>query len=191
MALLRQSGRTALSLAAILAMGCVVGAPALIAQAATPAEYQLKAVFLFNFTQFVEWPTGAFAGPQEPFVIGVLGGNPFGGYLDETVHDEKINGHRFEIRRYRSVAEIGTCHVLFISGSEAGRLREILPRLPNRNVLTVGDAEGFAAAGGIIQFYTESNRIKLRVNIDAAKAAGLTISSKLLRSADVISKRSD
>lgn len=191
MAFLRQAGRTGRILASALMLGLLAFFPGFAAQPAASAEYQLKAVFLFNFTQFVEWPASAFSGPDGPFVIGVLGNDPFGGYLDETVHDEKINGHPFEIRRFRSVAEIAQCHVLFISGSETSRLRAILPQLARRNVLTVSDIDGFPAMGGIIQFYSEANRIRLRVNVGAAKAAGLTISSKLLRSADIFPGRSE
>lgn len=159
------------------------------AQTAISAEYQLKAVFLFNFTQFVEWPRGAGPALGEPLVIGVLGADPFGPYLDETVRGESVGGHPLEVRRYRHVNEVGACHVLFISSSEAPRLREILARLRGRGTLTVGDVDQFTRNGGVVRFLTEKNRIKLRVNLEAARAAGLTISSKLLRSAEIVGPR--
>lgn len=171
---------------AALGAWLAVGLATLGAQTAPPNEYQLKAVFLFNFTQFVEWPREAFADPDEPLIIGVLGADPFGPYLDQTVQGEKINGRAIEVRRYRSVAEIQACHVLFISQSETARLRDILPRLRGRSILTVGDSEGFAQGGGMIRFMTDKNRIKLRVNVDSAKEARLTISSKLLRAAEIV-----
>jgi hypothetical protein len=164
---------------------------ALHAQTAPSGEYQLKAVFLFNFTQFVEWPREAFADPDEPLIIGVLGTDPFGPYLDQTVQGEKINGRSIEVRRYRSVAEIQACHVLYLSQSETARLKDILPRLRTRSILTVGDSEVFAQNGGIIRFFTEKSRIKLRVNLDSAKEARLTISSKLLRAAVVVSSQKE
>src|SRR5256886_15925278 len=71
------------------------------AQAAPSREYQIKAVFLFNFAQFVEWPSVAFAGSNSPLVIGILGGGPFGAYLDENVRDEKVNNRPLAIQRYR------------------------------------------------------------------------------------------
>src|SRR5436190_16345284 len=104
-----------------LAAWLTLGAGTLGAQATLSNEFQLKAVFLFNFTQFVEWPREAFADPDEPLIIGVLGTDPFGVYLDQTVQGEKINGRSLEVRRYRSVAEIEACHVLYISTSEAPR----------------------------------------------------------------------
>ena len=179
--------------ARVLALGAwlLAGLADLVGQAAPPGEYQLKAVFLFNFTQFVEWPREAFADPDDPLIIGVLGADPFGPYLDQTVQGEKINGRAIEVRRYRNVAEIQACHVLFISQSETARVRDILSRLRTRSILTVGDSENFAVNGGIIRFMTDKNRIKLRVNVDSAKAARLTISSKLLRAADIVENRKE
>src|SRR5947207_13490122 len=78
-------------------------------------EYQIKAVFLFNFAQFVDWPTNAFPEVQTPLVIGVLGEDPFGSYLDETVRGEKVNNRPLVIQRYRRADEIKSCHILFIS----------------------------------------------------------------------------
>jgi hypothetical protein len=150
-------------------------------QSAPPAEYQVKAVFLFSFAQFVEWPPTAFPERQTPLVIGVLGQDPFGAYLDETVRGEIVNNRPLTVRRYRRVEEIQTCHVLFISRSEAGRLDQILANLKYRKILTVADVESAARSGVIIQFVTQQNKIRLRINSQAAKAANLIISSKLLR----------
>lgn len=86
-----------------------------------------------------------------------------------------------EIKHYRRLEDIEACHILFISSSESGRLKEILPALKDRNILTVGDTDGFTRSGGMIQFFTEQNKIRLRINENAAKAVRLTISSKLLR----------
>ena len=147
---------------------------------------QLKAVFLFNFAQFVDWPPQAFPEAQKPLVIGVLGEDPFGGYLDETVRGEKVNNRPLTVQRYRQVEDIKTCHILFISRSEADRLEQILTNLKDRNILTVADADGFARRGVMIRFATEKNKTHLKINLEAAKAANLTISSKLLRPAEIV-----
>lgn len=156
-----------------------------------PREYQIKAVFLFNFTQFVDWPTNAFAGATAPLVIGVLGTDPFGKDLDEVVHGEKIKGHSLVVQRYDRVEDIKDCHVLFISHSEKSRLEQILAALKGRSTLTVADAEGFARRGVMVRFVTQKRKIRLRINLEAAKAAGLTLSSKLLRSAEIVAPGGD
>jgi hypothetical protein len=161
------------------------------AETTPPPEYQLKAVFLFHFAQFVEWPPDAFPAAHTPLVIGVLGEDPFGAYLDEAVLGETVNNRSLVVHRYRRVEEIQTCHVLFISRSEAGRLEEILTSLQGRNILTVGDTAGFAARGGMIRFALDANKIRLRVNLAAAQDAHLTISSKLLRPAEIIAPGED
>ena len=161
------------------------------AQSVATREYQVKAVFLFNFAQFVEWPTNAFPEAQGPLVIGVLGENPFGGYLDEIVRGEEVNKHPLVIQRYRQAEEIKTCHILFISQSEMDRLDQILASLKGRNILTVGDAESFARRGGMIRFVTEKNKIRMRINLETVKAAALTISSKVLRAAEIVAPGKD
>ncbi len=164
-----------------------VSAPAdTLAQSSASPEYQLKAVFLFNFAQFVEWPASAFPAPDAPLVICVLGEDPFGTYLDETVRGETVNDRPLEIRRYRGMEEISTCHILFVSRREEGRLQGILDSLRGRSILTVSDADHFASRGGMIRFVTDRNRIRLRINLEAARAANLTLSSKLLRPAQIV-----
>lgn len=149
-------------------------------------SYRVKAVFLYNFAQFVTWPEKAFAKADSPLVIGVLGRDPFGRILDETVRGEVVNGRKLEVRRFRSVTEVKECHILFISPSEQPRMLPILDALQGRSILTVGETEQFAINGGVIRFLSEQNKIRFRINTEAAEAAGLTISSKLLRLADIV-----
>jgi hypothetical protein len=152
-------------------------------------EYDVKAAFLYHLAEFVDWPPEAFPAAESPLVIGVLGADPFGKALDEIVRDEVVKNRKLTVERYGSMEEVKTCHILFISGSEAGRLEQIFSSLNDRKILTVGDTEGFAQRGGMVRFRTEKNKIRLRINLDAAKAASLTISSKLLRAAEVIGSK--
>jgi hypothetical protein len=165
--------------------------PEASAQTAISREYEIKAVFLFNFAQFVDWPAEASAGPQTPLIIGVLGEDPFDGYLDDTVRGEKLNNRPFVVQRYRRVEDIDGCQVLFIGRTNPNQLGHIMAALKGRSILTVGDTEGFAEDGGIIRFVTENNRIRFRINVDAAQAAHLIISSKLLRLAEVAAPGTD
>ena len=150
-------------------------------------EYDLKAVFLYNFVTFVDWPKGALPDGQ-PFVIGVLGEDPFGAALDEVVEGEKFRNLPLQVRRCRTIEEARSCQIVFISSSEAARLPAILAELRGRPVLTVADTPKFLEAGGIIAFSTEA-RVQLNVNAAAARRAGLAISSKLLRVAKVVDEK--
>jgi hypothetical protein len=151
-----------------------------------PTESQVEAVFIFNFSHFVEWPSQAFISPNQPFVIGLLGSDPFGKRLDEAVRGEQINGHPLVVRRMRSAAEIDNCQILFIDRSETARIGQILTALHGRSTLTVSQAAGAAENGVMIQFTMENSRIRLRINVKSAHAAGLTISSNLLRPAEIV-----
>ena len=143
------------------------------------SEYQVKAAFLFNFSKFLEWPPEALGHPNEPFVIGVLGNDPFGNYLDEIISGEKAMDHPMIVKRFSDITEVDKCHILFIN--VPGKTRDVLNTLKGKSILTVSDEEDFNGHGGIIKFYTDHDMIRLQINIVAAKAANLNVSSKLLR----------
>jgi YfiR/HmsC-like len=162
------------------------GGPRLSAQTAISKEYQVKAVFLFNFSQFVQWPPSAFTRPDEPFRIGLLGDDPFGAFLDETVNGEKVDGHPLVVQRCASAQDAKDCQILFIGRSEMGRVEAIFGDLKGLKILTVGDAEGFIRKGGVMRFVVDKNKVHLRISLHAAKRADLTISSKILRLAEIV-----
>ncbi|MFZ5561369.1 MAG: YfiR family protein [Pseudomonadota bacterium] len=154
-------------------------------------EYQLKAVFLYRFSQFVEWPQQAFATAQTPLAVCVLGDDPFGDFLDETVQGEAVNGHPLQVLRLRHVEAAEGCHILFVSDSEQANLKSIVEALRGRHVLTVSNGEAFVRSGGIVGFRLADRRIRLAINPEAARSAGLRISSKLLRSAELVTPEGD
>ena len=148
-------------------------------------EHKVKAVFLYNFAQFVDWPATAYAGSDSAIVIGVLGKDPFGSFLDETVKGELVKGHAITIQRYASVKEIGQCHILYVNVTGT-RLSNTLNALKGKNILTVGDAANFTRLGGMIRFKNEENKIRLQINLNEVKQTGIVISSKLLRLSEIV-----
>ena len=160
--------------------------PVVAAEPAPSPEYQLKAVFLFNFAQFVEWPAQAYRDAKAPLVIGILGEDPFGAFLDRLVRGEKVGDRPLIVRRFRRVEDIAECHILFISRSEAAILGQVIAHLKGRSLLTVSDVDTFTRQGGIVRFVTENGKIRLRINVEAAKRCELTISSKILRPAMIV-----
>jgi hypothetical protein len=143
-------------------------------------EYQIKAAFLFNFAKFVEWPPDAFPQNNSPIVIGVLGQNVFGHYLEDTIRDKTVQNRPFVIKEFKSVEEAVHCHILFVSASMKDSLPAVIDNLHNASTLTVSDTDQFIKAGGMINFVIEDNKVRFQINAEAAKKAGLKISSKLL-----------
>jgi hypothetical protein len=162
----------------------LVGRCAAIAEPVS--EYQVKAVFLFNFSQFVSWPASAFPGSGAPLVIGVLGDDPFGGQLDAVVAGERAAGRPLVVRRYRDVADIRDCQILFIDRSETANLRAIVAALHGRSILTVSDIDGAAGSGVMIDLVLEGRHVHMRINVAAARASGLVLSSQLLEPAEIV-----
>ncbi len=147
---------------------------------ATSKEYQIKAAFLFNFMQFVEWPPTVFKNADDPFRIGVLGQDPFNAALEETVQGETISNHKIIVEHATQVDNLKNCQLIFISKSEKKYVTEILSALDDKPILTVSEIEGFAERGGGINFYLEGNKVRFEVNPDAAQHDGLKVSSQLL-----------
>ncbi len=160
-----------------------------LAEAATPGlaqaadEYQVKALFLYNFAKFVDWAPAMQAGS---ICVGVLGDDSFGDVLEQIVKGKTVNGRSLVIKRLKRHEDGKTCHIVFVSASERKQLRTILSGLGNCGVLTVGEIQGFAASGGVINFEIVDSKVRFEVNIDAAERAGLKLSSKLLSLATIV-----
>ena len=143
-------------------------------------EYQVKAAFLYNFARFVEWPFESFQRSNEPLTICVLGIDPFGSSLDDTVAGRAIEGRSLAVRRISSIRQIAGCHVLFVSSAESKRSPPALAEIRTPGVLTVGDSGAPEMDGLIINFRLEGGKVRFAINLEAADRGRLRISSRLL-----------
>jgi YfiR/HmsC-like len=168
----------------VLVSACLLGLVMHPLQAAPPSEYALKSVFLYNFCHFIEWPSSAFASPNEPLIIGIVGQDPFGALLSEAIAGETYHGRPIRIEHYRTVRDIKRCHILFVSHSETAQTAAILDAVAGKNVVTVGENQAFIDSGGMIALTAEQNRVRLRVNATTLRGANVDVSSKLLRVAE-------
>ncbi len=152
--------------------------------AAPAAANEVKAAFVCNFAEFVNWPEGK--GKAGTVVIGILGEDPFGPLIDAAAEARSVPDREIQVRRLERVEEAAEVQILFVSPSETERLAEILAALRYQAVLTVGDVPGFAAQGGVIGLKVEDKRVRLEVNVASATRAGLVISSRLLNLAQLV-----
>lgn len=144
----------------------------------------MKAAFVYNFVRFVEWPESSVG--AEGLVIGVLKDNEFGEHVSRIVAGKTVGGHPIQVRSFDDSSSLVGCHVLFVGASASGEIDAILTVLSTQHVLTVSHLEDFAAQGGIIGFYKSDNKLRFRINVNAARHAGIKISSKLLDLAEII-----
>jgi hypothetical protein len=182
-----QLRRAQLLLAALLAIaGTAVGR----ARPPSPEpslESRVRAAFVFNFIQFVDWPEASLAKGDDPIVIGVVDPDPLEGCLATAIEGKTVKGHRLSIRRV-TAEEVGSCHVLVVGSANAGKSAEILKQVKEASVLTIGDYEAFTESGGVVRFYVDDRKERFEINVAAARRAGLQISSKLLKLAKVVNK---
>jgi hypothetical protein len=148
-------------------------------------EYQVKALFLYNFLNFVDWPAGSSFSSSPAINVCIVGDDPFADAL-ENIRNETVKGKKLAIRYYRPFDEPEGCHLLFIPASEKSHAGQILRSVREANVLTVSDTVEEGRQGAIISFFIEQKKVRFAINIEAAKKAGLKISSKLLRLAKIV-----
>jgi hypothetical protein len=168
--------------------------PSAWSEEATSREYVVKAAFLFSFAHFVAWPhmAGQPSPPASaPLRIGVLGDDPFGSALDETVRNEAIQGRKIIIARSHTIDDLIDCQILFICRSEEDRLAPILQHLENKPVLTISDMEDFAEHGGVIRLYVIGKKVRFEINQSAALSHQLKLDAQLLSLGRVIGPISD
>lgn len=145
-------------------------------------EYQIKAAFIYNFAQFVDWPSSQ--APSEPFVIGVVGNDPFGPEID-LLQSETLNHRPIQIRRFSDAASVTPdCRIVFIGQSEPARVPKVLKNLAGRGFLTVGETPRFADEGGAIGFVIRHNKVRFVINRRILEREGLKMSAQLLQLAE-------
>lgn len=154
-------------------------------------EYQVKAAFLYNFANFVEWPSTAFKTDKDPMQICVLGVNPFGRSLVDLLKGKTVSGRPIAVADIADSNHASACHIVFVSSSEGKRARDILKGLPATGVLTVGETNGFASEGGMVNFTREEGRLRFEINPTIAVDARLRISSRVLQLARIVKSDKD
>ena len=155
------------------------------AQSAIQREYEIKAAYLYNFINYINWPADALPPAGGTITIGIVGESPFGPALD-PLNGKDVKGRLLAVKQVESLEDIEQCQIVFICPSEKSRFPQMLQQLKDTRVLTVSETEGFAEQGGIINFISERNKVRFEINLDAARRKDLTISSELLKLAKLV-----
>jgi hypothetical protein len=182
----RAPGPVALLIGVLL---LALAAPVTAVSADGPAvadSRQVKAMFVVSFLNFTEWPAGRLGPGGAPLVIAVLGDPTFAALVGEAAAGRIIAGRKVSVRAVAVPDEVGDAHLVFVSGSLAGRLPSVLWSLAGKSVLTVGDTDGFARDGVAINLYIFDSKVRIEVNTTAAARAGVHLSANLMRLARVV-----
>jgi hypothetical protein len=183
---MRQLGRLKLLL---VALALTVSASGLCED--TSLERKVKAAFLANFPQFIEWSENNIPAKDGPIIIGVIGDDNFADVVEEAAGRKAVNGKPLKVKKYKTIEEASESHILFVGAAKRADAEPIIRQCRKTGTLTVGDYGTFLESGGVIRFVVRDDRVQLEINPDAAKAAGLKISSKLLRLASIVKPKED
>jgi len=164
----------------------------LFAQAQKFSEYEVKAAFLEKFTRFVEWPAEAhMEDVNKPFVIGIMGENPFNSILEKMYANQKIKNKKVEIRYISVLEDVKNCNLLFITQSKNNRVDQIQYYLKNLPILTVCDDIRYSKKGVQIMLFVESNHVYFEIDQNAVKLSGLYMNSLLLKMSKTINTKEE
>ncbi len=163
-----------------------LGMPALGQEKRSAEEYELKAAFLLNFAKFVEWPPPARPPPGAPVRIGIVGKDPSGGTIQNSLNGKTVNEGPIVVEIIERAEQAQGCHLLFVPSGDRDLEAVILKAVKGRPVLTVGEREGFLQSGGLFNFYSEDKKLRLELDNDSIRSAGMVVSSKLLRLARIV-----
>jgi len=141
-------------------------------------ETKTKAVFLYNFTKFIQWPE---EDTSKTFNIVILGNSDIYSPLQEIANKQTVNNKALKIIRLKSIPENLEAHIVFISSSEKAGLKTIIQKVQNHNVLIVSDSKGFAAEGTAINFVVMEGKVKFEINSATLDNSNLKVSSQLLK----------
>lgn len=174
----RSITRRSLLLAALLPAALLAGARA-EAQGVTD-ESQVKAMFVYNFLKFVEWPADSSLGARDPFVVVIVGEGATADAAERFLESKAVGGRPLHVRRVRWDQSLTGVRAAFIVERDHKKLRHILGAAAAAGVLTIGEGEGFATSGGVIGLLVLDRKVRFDVDTTAAHHAGLRVSSKLL-----------
>lgn len=152
-------------------------------------ESRLKAAFILNFAKFVEWPADAVSAPGQ-FNFCFIGIDRYQKSYIDALHDKKVKGRAVTVHILSYTSELDQCQVLFLSDLSQAQLAYVQSVIAGKAILTIGEDRQFMALGGMIRFFAYQGKMRFEINPDAAREAGLTISSKLLNLANIRSNSS-
>jgi len=155
---------------------------------AVSTNYELKAAYIARFTEFIEWPASAAHHPDTPraFTICVYGNDPILGPLEQLPQLLKDTNRRIEIRRVDRPQDSVTCDIVFVPYSANEHVAQITAHTEHKPILVINEIQGVPAHGQLISLYTEGERLRIEIHLRAAQDAGLKISARLLKLANVV-----
>jgi hypothetical protein len=161
---------------ALLAL--VVLLPTLLFSQQPLPDYEVKAAFLYHFTQFIEWPL---PNRNSTFLICVADDPATAAALERLTRGKWLNSHPLRVRNVSTAREAPSCRVLFVAGTARPEVQQYLQVVCASSILTVGEGPAFRELGGMIELFLQDQRIAFRLNVPAMQRAHLNPSSRLLQ----------
>ncbi|MDX1953728.1 MAG: YfiR family protein [Verrucomicrobiota bacterium] len=155
-------------------------------QAFAQSEEAVKAAFIFNFAKFTVWPEAAFASSTAPIQVGFYGNDKLAQTFEKNIAGKNASGREFVIRRLTSAETVDECHIVYVNDIEEAA--EVAKKSKGKPILTIGEKDSFLDEGGIINFMKDGSKIGFNLNLEAAKAATVTLDQRVQKLAKKVRK---
>lgn len=188
----RDGRRRAIGFLAGLACACATSgwiATAVAADKESDLEHTVKAVFLYKFLNYAEWPPTAFSGVDAPFVIGIYGADEIADALTLLAAGRTVSGRFVQVRRIRRGEALSGVHMLFVGVAETAQLPSLVRAAQRTPLLVVSEADDALDLGSAINLLVVDGRVRFDVSLDAAEKSGVRLSSRLLAVARSVRNR--
>lgn len=159
--------------------------PVIASQNHSEDEHLFKAIFIYNFAKFTDWPEAVWKEHNAPLVLCTTGKDELVDGLN-WLGGKVVSGHIVHILSLKNTVDSKSCHVLYIALSEQGHYKDILKSMEGRSVLTISKIPHFAGSGGIVELYRKDARTLFIIDLGLARKVGLMLSASLLNMAVVV-----
>jgi hypothetical protein len=142
-------------------------------------ERRIKAVFLYRFPEFINWPEAGTPSANLPFVIDVVGGCSIVNELRQVTQSHLLQGRPVKVKQAQDLSALDDADIVFICDGERARIKQLIQAAPGK-ALVVTESPGALSDGSVINFVLSNYRVRFEISLDAAKRRGLHVSSRLL-----------
>ncbi|MCU0430460.1 MAG: YfiR family protein [Cytophagaceae bacterium] len=141
-------------------------------------NYKLHSIFIYKFTQYIEWPDKASGGE---FVIAVVGSSPIQAELEGLAATKKVGAKNIVVKKLTPSSDFSTCHIIFLAEGQSSHLSSIAGKVVGKPILFISEVTNGAKKGAGINLIIVDDKMKFEMNKGSVEKQGLKVSGDLVK----------
>ncbi len=140
-------------------------------------DEKFKALFMYNFTKYLEWPASKQSGN---FVIGVFGASPIISELTIIAEKKKVGAQQIVIKKINDPLELSNCHIVYLPENRSSKADEVINTCKGKSVVFISDKPGMCKTHSDINYVKVNGKQNFEINKKRIEAEGVNVNSALL-----------